>query len=74
MRLTTFWIVWAYNGGTPTVSYRDQERAHEEAERLARAHPEQMFCVMESVAAVKKSDVQWLIVEPAELGDDEIPF
>lgn len=44
-----FWVVWCPNGGRPPrVRHEDIESAEEEAARLATAHPESQFYVLES--------------------------
>jgi hypothetical protein len=53
----TFWMV--LGEGRPNYRHTTIESARAEAERLARQHPEREFFVLESVAMVKKTNVQW---------------
>ena len=68
----TFWLVWNEGGGAPK-KHTSLESAEQESERMALAHPGCVFHVLESVAACKKSDVQWKQADPDYLGD-EVPF
>lgn len=74
-----FWVVWAENGGSPTVKHPTRERASEEARRLARANPGVRFVVLQPVQAVVKNDLITTTFHPRiELPDDaddwEVPF
>lgn len=44
-----FWMVWNPNGRAPTYRHDSKESATREAERLARANPEQTFIVLKAV-------------------------
>jgi len=66
-----FWMVW--REGSPTTRFRHQfkQSAVEEAERLSRQNPNEVFYVLKSTAAV--------VAEPAtvkhlKLVQDAIPF
>lgn len=59
--------------GTPCYRHLTRSSACIEAERLARLAPNQEFVVLEAIATVKKSDVQWQSL----MGDaqsDQVPF
>jgi hypothetical protein len=70
-RIRDFYLVWAEGGGTPTHKHATEQDARAEAERLARAHPNAVFCVLGLIGAAKKSDVQWM--SPID-ENDELPF
>jgi hypothetical protein len=67
----TFWMV--LGSGTPVVRHRTLDAARSEAERLAMQQPGQEFAVLEAVAVVKKSELQWQECHP-DAGDESIPF
>lgn len=58
--------------GVPTYRHATIGSASREAERLAREYPGQEFIVLEALAIVKKSDVQWSRLN--EVPDDDVPF
>lgn len=57
MHTNKFWMV--LGTGTPTYRHHSADSARNEAERLARQFPGETFVVLESIASVCKSDVQW---------------
>lgn len=68
-----FWLVWCMDGGAPLFKHATREAANKEAERLAGIHAPNTFVVMEAMAAVRKSDMQWFA--PCEACEvDGIPF
>lgn len=64
----TFWMVVGI--GVPYFKHDSENNARAEAERLARLNPGQEFTVLESIATVVKSDVNW--IPHGECGD--VPF
>ena len=73
-----FFVVWAENGGAPTVKHIDRETAYREARRLALANPGIRFIVLEPVVAVLKNDLITTTFKrqppwPRD-DDDRIPF
>jgi hypothetical protein len=49
---SAFWLVWSPTGSTPPKHrHLTEQLAVQEAERLAKAHPGQLFVVLESIAA-----------------------
>lgn len=69
-----YWLVWAENGGTPTIKHQSRSSANTEAERLARKNRGVRFAVVELVASVIVSDVHWTNADDPEALDSEIPF
>ena len=74
-----FWMVLGIGQGVPRYQHGTKEGAQAEAKRLAGAHPEIMFVVLEVVDAYRSEAPtvnQFQIVEadPAHTGDDDIPF
>lgn len=68
-----FWMV--LGKGEPTFRHRTKKSAQDEAERLARAYPRDEFVVLESLATVVRSDVQWeLNAECDPLHENDVPF
>lgn len=65
----TFWMV--VGSGVPYFRHPTEGHARAEAERLARLNPNEEFWVVESIAAVKKSDLSW---EDCHPDADGIPF
>lgn len=55
-----FWMVLGV--GVPTIRYATEQEARKEAERLARVHRGSTFIVLQAVAGVKTSDVEWSCV------------
>lgn len=55
----TFWMV--LGSGAPTFRHPSEVAAKAEAERLARMSPGNEFVVLESIASVKKSELQWSV-------------
>jgi hypothetical protein len=73
-----FWMV--LGAGRPTVKHSSFEAAYSEAKRLARAHMEETFVVLEAVTAVRKSEFTTVTYRapssaaaPA-VDDKDIPF
>ena len=52
-----FWMV--LGSGEPTMRHPSKKSAQNEAERLAKLAPGREFVVLESLATVVKSDLQW---------------
>ncbi|KMO28551.1 hypothetical protein [Methylobacterium aquaticum] len=81
LKIRPFWMIQGIGKDgvptrPPTVRHGTQAAALSEAERLAAANPGIAFVVLESVAAVRRRDVE---VEslgrgPRDPVDDEIPF
>ncbi len=64
-----FWLVWGINKTVPTFQHPSEQSAHTEAERLARMFPGEQFVVLESVAAITRTDIATVNLRP-----DSIPF
>ena len=54
-----FWMVWNEGNSAPTVKHWSERPAREEAERLARLNPGQVFHVLALVDSCIKTDVHW---------------
>lgn len=65
-----FWLVWNPQGYNPKHKHNTLDGATREAERLARANPEQTFIVMESVRALVVDNIQRTDLRPGS----ELPF
>ena len=48
-----FWLVWNPEGNAPRRVHRTKESAEAECVRLAEAHPDQIFFVLEPVKALR---------------------
>lgn len=74
MELGRFWMV--LGSGTPTCRHPSKKSARTEAERLARLNPGQEFVVLESLATVIKSDVQWQLnsLDGSVEESEDVPF
>lgn len=71
MNQQKFWMVVGL--GVPYYKHTTEHSAATEAERLASLNPGEEFTVLESVASVKKSDLQWVTHEvKPNYGD--VPF
>ena len=53
-----FWIVWNPQGRNPTHRHGSEFSANNEAERLARLNPGQVFIVLRAVGARMVNDMQ----------------
>lgn len=71
--MTIFKPYWMVHGsqGPPTYKHVSLQSARQEAERMAKLYPGELFVILESIAAVEKFDVLWM--EPGDDGCD-IPF
>lgn len=70
-----FWMVLGL--GTPNYKHWSKDTAKVEAERLAMANPGCEFTVLEAMATVVKSDLQWEQnnkTQAEQDPDDEVPF
>jgi hypothetical protein len=69
-RKPSFYVVWNFNRGAPTVHHRTAELALAEATRLAGENPREDFFVLESVACAMRTEVavEW------HGNHDDIPF
>jgi hypothetical protein len=65
--MNKFWMVWNPLRSQPTHKHHSFESAKTEAERLARANPNEEFIVLESVGSCRKNDVSWTNHEIVEL-------
>jgi hypothetical protein len=75
MRKTPFWVVWAEDGGVPTVMHDTVQSAEKEAERLARNNKGKAFHVLQSHGACVVDDLQRIDLRPSpDDFDDGIPF
>lgn len=78
MKHESFWVVWALDGGSPTIRHPSYVVAKVEAVRLAREHPGMTFVVCAPVAGFLKREVdEWaydLGARHDEVLDAEIPF
>jgi hypothetical protein len=74
MSRSKFWMV--LGAGTPTVRHPSKQSAREEAERLARQHPNVEFVVLESLATVVRSDVSWDLndIDGSDSHYSDVPF
>lgn len=72
-----FWMVYGLHQGRPTYRHKTEDSAVEEAKRLARAHPDTDFYVLESTHRVVKRDVdvtKFGFVRGGDFNADDIPF
>lgn len=72
-----FWMVWNCGGGVPLHQHATKGSAQAEAERLARQNPGSDFVILEALAVVRKSDIEWtqLEVHPEfAAAESEVPF
>ena len=71
-----FWmVIGAGRPGGPTFRHPTKQSAKNEAERLARSNPGDEFTVLESLATVVRSEVQWEMNDlDGSEPDDEVPF
>jgi len=69
-----FWMV--LGNGTPTHRHPSKQSAQIEAERLARQMQGHEFIVLEALATVVKSDMQWdvLALSEEDNADPDAPF
>ena len=58
--MDTFWMVWNEGGNTPRMKHYNEQAARNEAERLARLNPGQIFHVLVLVDSCRKTDVEWI--------------
>ena len=66
-----FWLVWSPTGSAPPrYRHASKQSAVTEAERLARAHPGQLFVVLEPIAGRRVDNM----VRTTYVDDKEIPF
>jgi hypothetical protein len=70
-----FWMVWCLQGRAPTTKHLSQEKARQEAERLARANPGREFVVLQSLGTVRVRETEYVEhewvkweIEPGTLG------
>lgn len=54
-----FWMVYGNGQRAPTYAHATEESAREEAARLANLYPGVAFHVLETVASVEHSALQW---------------
>jgi len=74
-----FWMVYGMRQSAPVVRHHNEISALNEAKRLARAHPDVEFFVLETTHHVVKRDVDvtpmgskpWHYTHAA---DDDVPF
>lgn len=52
-REDVFWMIWCPNGKSPTRRHNTLQSVHDEAERLARAAPGEVFVVLEAKYAMR---------------------
>jgi|HubBroStandDraft_2_1064218.scaffolds.fasta_scaffold14614_3 hypothetical protein len=66
-----FWLVWSPTGArAPRFRHPSEQSATTEAERLARAHPGQLFVVLEAIAARRVDSM----IRTAFINGSGIPF
>lgn len=70
MKTRKFWLVWCERGAAPTYRHISLADAKVEAKRLAIAHSDQKFVVMESVCSVRAMAVEW----SQATEDRDVPF
>lgn len=68
-----FWMVYGENRGSPTHRHSSFASAEREAQRLARAHPDNRFFVLAACAGFVKSDLHEVEITPA-YDDEMIPW
>ena len=68
-----FFLVWADNGGTPTVKHPTYEAAYRECERLAGIHGKP-FHVLERVCTMQQIKLHVDGPSPREYFDHQAPF
>lgn len=66
-----FWMVWHEDGNQPRYRHYSKRSAIDEAERLAKLSPGEVFFVLKATAGViaKEPDVERLKFKP-----DDLPF
>lgn len=70
-----FWLVWREFSPDTRYKHQTKKSALEEAERLARLHPDQVFFVLKATAAVKTELPPVSRVELVRFDlDTEVPF
>lgn len=74
-----FWMVYGMHQRAPTARHKTEQSAIAEASRLARAHPDVEFFVLEATHHVVKRDVDVTMIGQAERyfgrdADDDVPF
>lgn len=74
-----FWMVHGIGQGSPRVIHESHESAMREAKRLAQAHPDIWFCVLEATSATIRKTTHTVTLREAgsiaqEISDDDIPF
>lgn len=74
-----FWMVYGMHQGAPTARHKTEISAITEAKRLARAHPDVEFYVLETTHHVVKRDVDVTMIGQAARyfgrdAADDIPF
>lgn len=72
-----FWMVYGLKRGTPSYKHYSKADARQEAERLSRSAPGEMFVVLAAVDAVVSPilDPQTVkLTKPKREEDDGIPF
>ena len=66
-----FWLVWHEDGGVPTYRHHCKKTALDEAERLAKSAPGEVFFVLKATAGVRARDP---FIERVRLKPDDLPF
>jgi hypothetical protein len=73
MNTETFWMVYGDRQSAPTFRHPSEGAAYREAARLARAHPNVRFYVLEAVGVAAKQDV-FVRRFDGTAHDDDLPF
>jgi hypothetical protein len=69
------YLVWNQNSGYAKHVHYSESNANEEAERLARNHPGQRFCVLFILFSCIKNDILWEKADPKNnIDDSSVPF
>lgn len=61
-----FWLVWNPDRSMPSHKHTTEYAAVNEAERLARQHPGEMFVVLQSICARVTDDMRRIDMKPFE--------
>ena len=73
--ITKFWMVWNVDGNAPRYKHFSKALARDEAKRLAKLNPGNVFVVLAAVDAVVSPILEPQSVKLTKrIPDDDIPF